>query len=299
MKEFLKKYEKIAKILLILMIFVLVSVITTVILSLFGIIYFNDDGMQINVALFDMFKTTWYGCIFIVLIQVIVTSLLSFVPGASMAFIMLLQSLYNNPMLAFIVALSGVFLSSFMLYIIGRFGGYALCKKLLGEKDCDKASDLLNNKGVLFFPVMMMFPMFPDDALVMVAGTLKMSLKWFVPSIVIGRGVGVATIIFGLSFIPFDKFTSIWHWIAFIALCAAGIVLVFFLASKLNKHLANKKGSANNAESTVPLDEIKEELSPAETEELSSGETLKEERLPCEETDDISLDEKIETGETI
>ena len=158
-----------------------------------------------------------------------------------MAFIMLVQAMYANPPLAFFVSFTGVMLSSLMMYLIGRFGGYSLCKKLLGEEDCEKASDLLNNKGTIFFPIMMLFPMFPDDALVMVAGTLKMSLKWFIPSIVVGRGIGVATIIFGLSSIPFDKFTSPWHWVAFIGACAIGIGLIFLGAAKLNKHLQNKK----------------------------------------------------------
>lgn len=276
MKAFLKKYEKIIKILLMLLIFVLISAITTVILSLFGIIYFTADGMQINVELFDAFKTTWYGCIFIILIQVVITSLLSFVPGASMAFILLLQALYDNPVLAFIVATSGVFLSSFMLYVLGRFGGYNLAKRLLGEKDCEKASDLLNNKGLIFFPVMMLFPMFPDDALVMVAGTLKMSLKWFIPSIIVGRGIGVATIIFGLSFVPFDKFTTPWHWIIFVLLCAIGIVTVFFLASRLNKYLEKKKNIKAAAEALEAV-EAAEQSKEESAEEISAQDEEKAE----------------------
>lgn len=258
MKNFFKKYEKIAKILLILLIFVMISALTTLLLSLFGIVYFTSDGMHINVELFDSFKTTWYGCIFIIIVQVVITSLLSFIPGTSMAFIMLLQTLYDNPVLAFTLALSGVFLSSTMLYILGRFGGYNLCKKLLGEKDCEKASDLLNNKGLIFFPVMMLFPAFPDDALVMVAGTLKMSLKWFIPSIVVGRGIGVATIIFGLAIVPFEKFTTVWHWIIFILLCAIGIAAIFLLAAKLNKYLEKKKGSANSSKEAEKLEETVE-----------------------------------------
>ena len=240
MKQIPKKYEKIVKILSILLIFFMISVVATLLLGLFGVIYY-DDGIQINKALFDAFKTTWYGCIIIIIAQVVITSLLSFVPGASMAFIMLLQALYSNPPIAFIVAFSGVMLSSLMMYLIGRFGGYNLCKKILGEEDCEKASDLLNNKGTIYFPLMMMFPMFPDDALVMVAGTLKMSLKWFIPSIVVGRGIGVASIIFGLSIIPFDKFTAWWHWVLFILVCAIGIFLIFFGATKFNKYLENKK----------------------------------------------------------
>ena len=244
---FINNKKKIARIALMLLIFISISVVSTLLLYLFGIIYF-EDGIQINKELFSYFSTTWYGCIVIILAQVIITSLLSFVPGASMAFIILLETLYENSWIAFIVAFSGVMLSSLMMYLIGRYGGYNLGKKLIGEEDCEKASDLLNNKGLIYFPMMMMFPVFPDDALVMVAGTLKMSLKWFVPSIVFGRGIGVATIVFGLSIVPFEKFTSIWHWVAFILICALLIIGVFFLANRFNKYMEKKsKKSADDS----------------------------------------------------
>ena len=247
------KSEKLRRVLLMLLIFLSISVLSAILLYLFGVIYY-DEGIQINKELFAYFSTTWYGCLIIILAQVIITSLLSFVPGASMAFIMLLQTLYDNPLTAFIVAFSGVMLSSLMMYLIGRFGGYNLGKKIIGEEDCQKASDLLNNKGLIYFPMMMMFPVFPDDALVMVAGTLKMSLKWFVPSIVIGRGIGVVTIIFGLSIVPFEKFTTPWHWIGFILLCAILIVAVFALATKFNKYMEKKRPSfsgGNNADEKI------------------------------------------------
>lgn len=258
MKEFIKKHEKFFKILSTLLIFVLISVISTVILYLCGIIYY-DEGIQINKALFDAVKNTWYGYIIVVVAQIVITSLLSFVPGASMAFIILLKTMYENPVISFILAFSGVMFSSFMLYILGRFGGYSLCKKIIGEEDCEKASDLLNNKGLIYFPMMMMFPVFPDDALTMVAGTLKMSLKWFIPSIVIGRGIGVVTIIFGLSLVPFDKFTAWWHWVLFILLCALLIVVVFFCANRFNKYLENKNKKETPAEETA--EETVEEIS--------------------------------------
>lgn len=242
MKEINPKIQKIIKITATLLIFVLISLISALLLGAFGVIYY-DEGIQINKELFDAFKTTWYGCLLIILAQVIITSLLSFVPGASMAFIILLQSLYEDPVIAFIVAFSGVMLSSLMMYLIGRYGGYNLGKWIIGEEDCKKASDLLNNRGKIYFPMMMMFPVFPDDALVMVAGTLKMSLKWFIPSIVFGRGIGVVTIVFGLSIVPFDKFTSIWHWVLFILGCALLICLVFFLANRFNNYMEKKKNS--------------------------------------------------------
>ncbi len=247
-KELSPRLKKISRIALMLLIFVVISLISAVLLYLFDVIYLDDDGIQINRELFAYFSTTWYGCIVIILAQVIITSLLSFVPGASMAFIMLLQSLYESSWVAFIVAFSGVMLSSLMMYLIGRFGGYNLGKRIIGEEDCEKACELLNNKGLIYFPMMMMFPVFPDDALVMVAGTLKMSLKWFVPSIVFGRGIGVATIVFGLSIVPFDKFTSIWHWVLFILGCALLICAVFFAANRFNKYMEKKNAEAKAKE---------------------------------------------------
>jgi uncharacterized membrane protein YdjX (TVP38/TMEM64 family) len=87
---------------------------------------------------------------------------------------------------------------------------------------------------------MMMFPIFPDDALVMIAGTLKMSLKWFIPSIVLGRGIGIATIVFGLLSVPFDKLTTPWHWIGFVLLCLIFLIAVFWLAGRFNKFLETR-----------------------------------------------------------
>ncbi len=244
--------KKLLKILLMIGSLVALSIVAFLILSAFGIMKFEGGDIILNQALFESFTNSWYGWLIIILIQVVVTTLLCFIPGASMAFIMLLTVIYKSHLSAFLIAFIGVMASSCLMYATGRLGGYAVCKKLLGEDDCEKASNLLNNKGLIFFPLMMVFPIFPDDAIVMISGTLKMSLKWFIPSIVIGRGIGIATITFGLTSIPFDKFTTPWHWIGFILACAVGICLVFFLAFKLNKYLQKKNAPSQ-------LDEEKEE----------------------------------------
>ncbi len=246
MGEFLKSKAKlVVKILAILAAFVAVSLVSALILMAFGIVYFND-GIKLNMELFHSFKNSWYGWVILILFQVVVTTLLSFIPGASMAFILLVQTLYKTPWQAFLLTFIGVLISSALMYSTGRIGGYAICKKLLGEEDSKKASELLNDKGVVFFPLMMLFPIFPDDALTMIAGTLKMSLKWFIPSIVIGRGIGIATIIFGLGNIPYENFTTPWHWIGFVAFCILLIATVFYLAFKFNKFLNKKKHHASD-----------------------------------------------------
>ena len=245
---FLEKNKKlILNTLSLILLFAVISFVSLLVLYAFDIVYF-DDGINISIELFDDFKSFWYGKLIILVAQVVLTTLLCFVPGFSMAFIMLIQVLFDSVWEAFFIAFTGVMLSSLIMYLTGRFGSYRLCKRILGEKDCERASELLNHKGAVFFPLMMMFPMFPDDALVMVAGTLKMSLKWFIPSIVFGRGIGIVTIVFGLGSIPYDKFTTPWHWIIFIGVCAIFVVAVFYLAYRFNKYLESRNDKAKREE---------------------------------------------------
>lgn len=246
MKEFFKKNkDKIIKLLLALLTLVAIALVTLAALYFFNVIYFDDKGgINFNAALFNSFKNTWYGCIIFVVLQCVITTLLCVIPGTSMAFIMLATVIYDKPWQAFLLSFTGVMISSMYMYVIGRFGGYKICEKLVGKEDTEQATHLLRSKGQIYFPIMMLFPLFPDDALVMVAGTSKMSLKWFIPSIVIGRGIGIATIVFGFSLVPFESFTGIYDWIVFLTVCAFWIIVIFYLAHRLNVLLEKKTEAA-------------------------------------------------------
>ena len=150
--------------------------------------------------------------------------------------------------MAFLLSYSCVIISSATLYIIGRLGGYRICEKILGKEDCEKSLDLLRTRGTVYFPLMMMFPIFPDDALVMIAGTTKMKLSWFIPSILICRGIGAATIIFGMSIVPFDQFTSIYDWLVLITVGFFWIQQLFKLANKVDRYFEKKKNAEGKAE---------------------------------------------------
>ena len=285
-------YKNFGKILLFVAVLIAFSVAAMLLLSAFDVVYY-DEGVHINEHLFDKFLNAWYSWIIIIAVQVGVTTLLCFVPGASMAFIMLLGTIYKSSQTtAFLMAFSGVMLSSLLMYLVGRIGGYPICVKLLGKEDCRKASRLLNNRGVVFFPIMMLFPVFPDDALVMIAGTLRMSLKWFIPSIVVCRGIGVATIVFGVSNIPFDKFTTPWHWIIFISVCVAGIALVFWAANRLSIYLEKR---SSRSKSVAALS------APPRVEQLTACEpiaTESEKEAPeAEESAEAQTDEVVTSDE--
>ena len=227
-----------------------ISVLSLLGLMLFDVVYF-DDGLQFNSALFLSFKDAWYGWAVFVVLQTVLSMLLCAIPGAAMALTLLSMTIYTEPWQAFVISFIAAMIASHALYGIGRFGGYKLCVKFLGGKDCERALTLLRNKGTVYFPLLMAFPTFPDEALTMVAGTMKMSLRWFVPSIVFGRGIGIVAITFGLSAVPFEKFTSIFHWIVFILLCAAFMFAVLWGAHKINQVMEKRRNSqAQSGENT-------------------------------------------------
>ncbi len=226
---------------------VAVSVVSLMILVACNIVYF-DDGMKFNSELFMSFKSEWYGWIAFIALQTVLSILLCAIPGAAMAFTLLSMTIYTDPAHAFIISFVAMLIASSSLYVVGRFGGYKLCVKFLGDGDCERALTLLHDKGTVYFPLFMIFPTFPDEALTMVAGTIKMSLKWFIPSIVIARGIGIAAITFGLSSIPFDKFTTPFHWIGFILLCAIAIIVVFWGAHKINVIMEKRRSEKNDEE---------------------------------------------------
>ena len=115
MVAFLKKNKKIIiNGISLILIFLLISLVSLLILWAFDIVYF-EDGVNINIELFDQFKNSWYGSVIVLLAQVVLTTLLCFVPGFSMAFIILVQALFDSLWQSFAVAFTGVILSSLIM----------------------------------------------------------------------------------------------------------------------------------------------------------------------------------------
>lgn len=222
-----------------------ISVLSLLALYLFGVVNFND-GIRFNSELFMSFKTSWYGYVAFTLVQTVLSMLLCVIPGAAMAITLLSMAIFT-PLEAFIVSFISAFLASHLLYILGRFGGYKLCVRFLGGKDCEKALTMLRNRGTVYFPILMALPTFPDEALTMIAGTIKMSLKWFVPSIIIARGIGIAAITFGLGSIPFDRFTLL-HWVLFVIGCIVATVGVLYLAHRVNVSMEKRRLASEKAQ---------------------------------------------------
>ena len=256
MKTFINKVKEnkatILKLLSLLLIVALISGVTLGVLFLSGVLRY-EDGFVFDSHILDSFKGKWYGFIVFILIQTVLSMLLCVIPGVAAAFVMFSTVLYPNPWMAFLLSYSCVIIASAVLYIIGRLGGYKLCEKLLGKEDCEKSLNLLRTRGTVYFPLMMLFPIFPDDALVMIAGVTKMKLSWFIPSIIVCRGIGAATIIFGMSVIPFDSFTSAYDWLILITVCFFWIMEIFTLANKVDRYFERKRNPKSDNVNLSPI----------------------------------------------
>lgn len=230
----------------IIRIVILLSVVICISLAFFGVflatgIITLDNGISFNLDLFKAIKGYWWSRLVFFLLQVAFTTLLSFAPGGSMAFILVGVALFGANYKTFLLCFAGVIVSSFLMDLIGRFGGSKIIIKLIGEGDYLKAEKLIKEKGISYLPLFYLFPFFPDDAICMLAGMLKVNFIYHAISILLCRGIGVATIVFGISIIPFETFTTLYDWLVCLTVIAFWVIVSFYIATKINKYIEKRK----------------------------------------------------------
>lgn len=193
-KEKAKKY---LKILIVLAIVASISIGLYFVLRAFGL----TDVDKIRDWLKQMGP---YAIAVYIVLRVISTIFLSFMPACSMAFDLLSIAAFDYlpPIGIFAICFSSVVITSVVMDLIGRFGGNKAIVKILGREEYDEAKDLVQEKGMVYVPVMYLLPIFPDDAICMVSGATKMNFWVHFIEIVLCRGIGCATIVFGVQFIP-------------------------------------------------------------------------------------------------
>jgi len=217
-----------------LVIVVIVALAVFVPLTIVGSIYKESISSWLVELLKDL--GFWKYVIYIGLTS-IGTILFAPIPAVSMAFIMVGVGLFGVGWQTFLICASSVFISSLVMYLLGRTGGYKLFIKIIGKDNLEKATKLIREKGQIYFPLMMMFGGFPDDALVCVAGIIKMNLWFFIPSVIIGRSIGIASIVFGLNFIAMLGIDSPLGWFKLIVFGVIGLVLVLKLGKIISKKI--------------------------------------------------------------
>jgi len=157
-----------------------------------------------------------FSCLIFVVLQILQTTILQ-IPAI---FVTIAGSLVFGKWLAFILSFFSIVIGSVIMFFIGRKAGVKFLKFLVGEEKTKNWISRISECKYLFV-LMMLFPLFPDDVLCIVAGLTNMSFKFFFITNIVSRFIGVGcTIFFGTgSIIPF------YGW----GLIVWGVIAIFVL----------------------------------------------------------------------
>jgi len=243
MKKFLRKYKKqLLQILLVVGIGIVISAIFLLIFFLTGVFYI-DGGVKFNAELFAALRNNPLLYVVYIAVEAIGATLLCMNPIGSGVFVWLGIALFGPTWKCFLAAFAGCFLSYILIDALGRFGGAKLIIKILGEEDYKKVEDLINKKGYTYIPIIYLLPVFPDDLTCLVVGTMKFKWWYHMLSAFIGKAVGIATVVFGVSLIPTQLFLPItfdklYNWFVLIACLIVYIVLIFKASKWIDKKIS-------------------------------------------------------------
>ena len=242
MRQLKENTKKILKVILIVGILAFISLIIYLVLYLLGL----TEPETVSNWLLKYGSLAW---VVFIAIRVTCTIFMSFVPACSMAFdaiaIMLFGTLMKYPnWKVFVICFISVILASCIMDLIGRFGGSKAIIRLVGEKDYNSALVLVQKKGLVYVPVMYLLPVFPDDAICLVAGAAKIKFWLHFLYIFLFRGIGCATVVFGMAIIPegVRTFTSknLWDYVVVLTIIAFWIIVIFRVANQIDRYFTRK-----------------------------------------------------------
>ena len=142
---------------------------------------------------------------------------------------------FENAWITFGLSLFAVMLGSIFAFFLGRKIGRKLVVWVAGEQDARKWEEKLRRGKYVYF-LMMLFPIFPDDILCIVAGCIGMDWKFFLITNLITRPISIGlTCFFGSGdIIPFSGW-GIPVWIVLVALA----IVVMYLSIKYQPQIEN------------------------------------------------------------
>lgn len=176
---------------------------------------------------------------------------------------------------AFIMSYIAVMIGSLIMFWVGRKAGRKFLNWMIGKDTSEKWIDRMSRGKYLFF-LMMLFPMFPDDILCVVAGLTNMSFSFFFWTNILARGIGIAcTVFFGSgAIIPFRGWGLIVWGIIIIV-----IAVLFYLSVRyknkiddiINYLFRRKSKNSETAEKTQVMNEDIELLTDKNNQKISEN----------------------------
>ena len=192
----LKQKNKLADLLLILLSFVFV----------FEVIFYHSAITNWLVSVVE--KSGVFGWFFIGLMQFIQVVL---IPIPAYFITLTSMKMYPNQLvLLFVVTLCVLIIGVIVAYLIGlKWGKKAVTWAAGDEEEYNKWLKILKSKKTnVFYFLTILFPIFPDDILCLVAGSIRMNFWWYLGCNIIGRAIGLVSFMFVFTTVS-NSLTSI------------------------------------------------------------------------------------------
>ncbi len=220
--------SKIIKVVIIIVALLLIALAIYLPLELTGTIDKIDSAEELGQIIRD-------GGVYSYIIFVVVQFLqVTFLPLPA-AVTTIAGTLVFGPWITLGLSLFAVLLGSAFAFFLGRKVGRRLVVWVAGEKDAIKWEEKLKRGKYVFF-LMMLFPVFPDDILCIVAGCIGMDWKFFMVTNLITRPLSIGALCFFGSgqVIPFSG----WGIPVWIVLVVLGIIAIY-LSVKYQPQIEN------------------------------------------------------------
>lgn len=225
--------KKWLKLLLVVSFFAIVSIVAYFILRTFGIADISSLKQLI-------INSGQYGILTFIFIEVLLFILFCFVPVLNTALVVLGCILFGAKTAFFISWLTSI-ISSIVLFFLGDKFGEKLAVKLIGKDELEHAQDLIDAKSKLLLPIVFSIPIFPDDAICIVAGMTKMKFSFFIIVTIIFRGLdNLLVCFFGSGIIVWSELRTV-DWIIIFNLIIIDTYLILKFQKFFENHIKNKK----------------------------------------------------------
>lgn len=150
------------------------------------------------------------------------------------------MKMYPNQLwLLYFITLGVILLGVIITYFVGRKWGKKAVMWCAGdEEEYNKWQRVLKSKktNTAYF-ITVLFPIFPDDVLCLIAGSIKMNFWWYLTCNIVGRAIGLATFMFVFQTIS-NSMISI---IVMIVLLVALVVIKIILKRRLTRELSRDR----------------------------------------------------------
>lgn len=177
-----------------------VAIITTIVLLAFEIIFSIEavnkffEGLITNSKGWVVYLIVWV----IMFLQVTVLNIPAYVILSACVGIGMktLSATY------ILVVLSAYMSGCILAYWLGRWFGVRAVRWCAGnQEDFEKWCKVINKKGRWWYFASIVFPVFPDDLLCIVVGSVKFNFWFYCIANLVGRGIGLVTMLLVLEFI--------------------------------------------------------------------------------------------------